>query len=114
MPRTSLNPVEPLCVGESKSQYKVKPMCKDTISLIVAVISVGYILFANPAHAATPTAAPQGVTAERPLTNKPCRAGNTPDTAGAQNVVCLPGDKQRWLLLSAAEIHRLLTIHVTE
>jgi len=86
-------------------------MFKDAISLIVAIISIGYILFANPALAASPPAVPTDVSSEHLPGDTLCPAGNTTDTRGDPTVVCINADKQCWRLLAADEIHRLLTIH---
>lgn len=89
-------------------------MYKDTISLIIVVISVGYILLTNQAYAETPPAAPTGITIKGPAGDNPCRDNKAITVAGDPTVICLKGDKQAWLLLPKDEIHRLLSIHVSE
>lgn len=88
-------------------------MFKDAVSLIVAGISVAYILFANPAQAASPAGVPEGIVlasqeAGKPYSNIEIVSATTPRQTAHNS------DASQWRLLPASEIQRLLTIYVSE
>lgn len=88
-------------------------MFKDAISLIIAIISVAYILFANPVQAASPAVVPEGIVLASQEANKPYSnieiVSATTTRKKAHN-----SDAPQWCLLPASEIQRLLTIYVSE